>query len=123
MGRHIDEMQTLDDNGAWDLVSLPIGKKAIGCRWVFVVKFNPNGSVARLKDRLIVKGYAQTYGIDYSDIFFPIAKLTSVRLFISLAASYIGTCINLISGMPFYMQIFKKKFTWSNLWRLLLRGR
>ena len=51
-------MQTLDDSGMWDLVPLPIGKKAIGCCWVFVVKFNPDWSVARLKARLVVKGYA-----------------------------------------------------------------
>ena len=67
---------------------LPIGKKFIGCRWVFVVKFNLDGSVARLKVRLIVKGYAQTYGVDYSDNFSPIAKLTSVCRFITLVASY-----------------------------------
>ena len=67
---------------------LPTGKKAIGCRWVFAVKFNPDGSVARLKARLVAKGYAQTYGIDYSNRFSPRAKLTSARLFISLAASY-----------------------------------
>ena len=81
-------MWALDDNGARDLVPLPIGKKAIGCRWVFVVKFNHDGSVARLKARLVAKGYAQTYGVDYSYTFSPIAKLTSIRLFISLAASY-----------------------------------
>ena len=67
---------------------LPISKKAIGCRWVFVVKFIPYGSVARLKARLVAKGYAQTYGVDYSDAFSPIAKMTSVHLFISLVASY-----------------------------------
>ena len=81
-------MQALDDNGTWDLVPLPTGKKAISCRWVFGVKFNPNGSVARLKARLVAKGYAQTYGVDYSKTFSPVAKLTSVHLFISLAASY-----------------------------------
>ena len=42
-------MHALDDNGTWDFVSLPTGKKAIGCRWVFVVKYNPNGFIARLK--------------------------------------------------------------------------
>ena len=109
------------ERGTW--CRLPIGKKAIGCHWVFVVKFNPDGSVARLKDRLIAKGYAQTYGIDYSDTFFPIAKLTLFVYLFLLLPLMIETCINLISGMPFYMEIFKKKFTWSNLWRLLLRGR
>ena len=51
-------MQALDDNGTWDLVPLPTGKKVIGCRRVFAVKFNPNGSIARLKARLVAKGYA-----------------------------------------------------------------
>ena len=81
-------MQSLDDNGTWDLVPLPTGKKAIGCRWVFAVKFNPYGSVARLKACLVAKGYAQTYDVDYSNTSSPVAKLTSVRLFISLVASY-----------------------------------
>ena len=66
----------------------PIGKKAIGCRWVFAVKFNPDESVAKLKARLVAKGYAQTYGVDYFDAFSPIAKLTSIWLFISLAATH-----------------------------------
>ena len=67
---------------------LPAGKKAISCLWVFVVKFNLYGSMTRLKARLVAKGYVKTYGVDYSDTFSPVAKLTSVRLFISLVASY-----------------------------------
>ena len=69
-------------------MSLPTGKKTIGCHWVFAVKFNLDEFVATLKARLVAKGHAQTYGVDYSDTFSPIAKLTFVRLFISLAASY-----------------------------------
>ena len=83
-------MQTLDDNGTWDLVPLPIGKKAIGCRWVFAIKFNFDGYVARFKACLVAKGYTQTYGVDYSDTFSSIAKLMPICLFISLALLMIG---------------------------------
>ena len=49
----IEEMDALTDNGTWDLVCLPARKKAIGCRWVFIVKVNPDGSIAQLKARLV----------------------------------------------------------------------
>ena len=83
----IEKMDVLTDNGTWDLVCLPAEKKVIGCRWVFTVKVNPDGSIARLKGHLVAKGYAQTYGVDYSDTFSPVAKLTSIQLFISLTTT------------------------------------
>ena len=67
---------------------LPTEKKAIDCRWMFAIKFNLDGSVARLKARLVAKDYAQTYGVNYSDTFSLVAKLTFFRLFISLAVSH-----------------------------------
>ena len=84
----IEEMDALNGNGTWNLVHLPTGKKVIRCRWVFAVKVNPDGSVARLKARFMVKGYAHTYGLDYSDTFSPVAKMTSVQLFISLSVTH-----------------------------------
>ncbi len=57
-------MVTLDVNVTWELVVLPEDKKAIGCKWVYKVKHNVDGSVSRYKTTLIAKGYAQTYGKD-----------------------------------------------------------
>ena len=84
----IEEMDALNGNDTWNLVHLPIGKKAIECYWVFVVKVNPDGSVARLKAQLMAKGYAQIYGVDYFDTFSPVAKMAFFRLFVSLAATH-----------------------------------
>ena len=64
----VEEMQALDDNGTCNLIQLPARKKAIGCRWIFAVKVNPDGSVTCLKAGLVAKGYTHTYGVDYSDI-------------------------------------------------------
>jgi hypothetical protein len=53
-----DEFQTLLDNGTWELVKLPHGRKAIGSRWVFKVKKNADGSVERYKGRLVAQGFS-----------------------------------------------------------------
>ena len=58
-------------NGTWSLVDLPIGKKAIGTKWVLKLKHKPDGSIERYKARLVVKGYAQEKGIDFEETFAP----------------------------------------------------
>jgi hypothetical protein len=69
------------------LVALPNGKKAIGCKWVYKVKHNADGYVSRYKVRLVAKGYAQTYGIDYEKTYSPIAKMTIVKVIIAMAST------------------------------------
>jgi hypothetical protein len=80
-----EEMAALDVNATWELVALPKDKKAIGCKWVYKIKHNVDGSMNRYKARLVAKGYAQIYGIDYEETYSRIAKMTIVRTIIAMA--------------------------------------
>ena len=67
----LEEISALEKNKTWDVVSLPKEKTIVGCKWVFIVKYNFDGSLYRYKTRLVTKGFTQTYGIDYSETFAP----------------------------------------------------
>lgn len=80
------EIEAIERNKTWDLTILPEGVKTIGVKWVFKTKLNENGEIDKYKARIVAKGYAQQYGIDYTEVYAPVARLDTIRLVIALAA-------------------------------------
>uniref|UniRef100_A0A2N9GX62 Reverse transcriptase Ty1/copia-type domain-containing protein n=1 Tax=Fagus sylvatica TaxID=28930 RepID=A0A2N9GX62_FAGSY len=79
------ELNALVRNGTWDLVPPQSHHNVVGYKWVFRIKRNPNGTIARYKARLVAKGFHQRPGVDYHDTFSPAVKPTTIHLVLCLA--------------------------------------
>ena len=73
-------MRSVEQNSTWHLVDLPQGHRPIGLKWVYKVKKDASGDVVRHKARLVAKGYVQQQGVNFKEVFAPVARLESVRL-------------------------------------------
>lgn len=81
------EMESLVGFKTWCLTKLPENRKAIGCKWVFKTKRNENGEISRYKARLVAQGFSQKYGVDYNEVFAPVGRSTTFKIFMSFAGS------------------------------------
>ncbi|GJV53753.1 putative ribonuclease H-like domain-containing protein [Tanacetum coccineum] len=84
-----EEMQQFINQKVWKLVPLPDGKNAIGTKWILKNKRDARGIVVRNKARLVAQGHRQEEGIDYDEVFAPVARIEAIRLFLAFA-SYMG---------------------------------
>lgn len=86
------EIQAIERNQTWELVTLPSYAKRIGVKWVYKTKFNEQGKVEKCKARLVAKGYSQTTGVDYNEVYAPVARWDTIRILLAMAAQR-GWCV------------------------------
>ncbi|GJZ09913.1 putative ribonuclease H-like domain-containing protein [Tanacetum coccineum] len=89
VGAMQEELQQFKIQKVWILVDLPYGKKAIRTKWVYRNKKDERGVVVRNKARLVAQGHRQEEGIDYDEVFAPVARIEAIRIFLAFA-SYMG---------------------------------
>ncbi|KAI3681115.1 hypothetical protein L6452_35898 [Arctium lappa] len=81
-----EELLQFELQNVWDLVDLPQGQRAIGTKWVFRNKKDERGIVMKNKARLVAQGYTQEEGINYEEVFAPVARIEAIRLFLAYAS-------------------------------------
>ncbi|CAI7865835.1 unnamed protein product [Closterium sp. NIES-54] len=80
------ELKSIEENGTWELVELPEGRKAITSKWLFKIKPDADGNIERYKSRLVAKGYQQKEKVDYKELFSLVVKPTTLRTLLAGAA-------------------------------------
>ena len=80
------ELEVLCKANTWTVVERPPSKNIVGCKWVFQIKKNALGQIEKYKARLVARGFTQVYGVDYMEMFAPVAKLSSLHTILAIAA-------------------------------------
>ncbi|KAL0734178.1 hypothetical protein Bca4012_010388 [Brassica carinata] len=104
------EADAMIKNDTWYESALPKGKRAVSSRWIFTIKYLPNGQIDRRKTRLVARVFTQTYGEDYIDTFAPVAKLHTIRIVLSLAVNLEWDLWQMDVKMHFFKENWKMKY-------------
>ncbi|GBP19526.1 Retrovirus-related Pol polyprotein from transposon TNT 1-94 [Eumeta japonica] len=83
-----EEYKSLLDNNTWEITTLPDDKHSMLCKWVFKTKIDKNGDIVKYKARLVIKGCSQKPGINYTEVFSPVVRVSSLRYLFALAVKH-----------------------------------
>jgi len=83
-----EELRTFRKMEVYEDVDQPVNRKVVGSKWVFRIKWGPNGKIQKYKARLVVKGFTQVKGVDFDETFVPIMKFSSLRMILAIAAKH-----------------------------------
>ena len=81
-----EEYEAIMKNDVWDVVPRPKDKSVVTAKWLYKIKHGSDGSAEKFKARFVARGFSQKEGIDYDDIFAPVAQYTTIRSIIALVA-------------------------------------
>nr|GEX95607.1 ribonuclease H-like domain, reverse transcriptase, RNA-dependent DNA polymerase [Tanacetum cinerariifolium] len=81
------KLDSININNTWELTTLPKGHKAIGLKWVFKTKKDANGNIIKHKVRLVTKGYIQEHGLDFEEVFAPVARMETIQVLLAIDAN------------------------------------
>ncbi|GKV36956.1 hypothetical protein SLEP1_g45038 [Rubroshorea leprosula] len=101
-----EEIGSIERNQTSELTDIPEGHKTIGVKWIYKTKLKENGAIDKFKARLVAKGYKQEFGIDYQEVFAPVATMDTIILVIALATQ---------NSWPIYQLDVKSTFLHGNL--------
>ncbi|GKE35262.1 ribonuclease H-like domain-containing protein [Tanacetum coccineum] len=101
-----NEIEALNINNTWVICDLPIGRKPIGCKWIYKIKYKASGEIERYKARLVAKGFSQREGFDYDETFSPVLKIVTVRCVISSVV---------VNSWPLYQLDVNNAFLYGDL--------
>lgn len=98
-----EELHNLESHHTWEFEELPHNRKAIGSKWGFRVKHNPDRSVARFKARLVAQGFSQVPKIDFTETFAPTVRKELLRIYLAICA-FLGLIIHQVDIVGTYLE-------------------